>query len=311
MSSQTGPLSSSDKVTLTFGWSGEISKGKGAVEIKIVDLLFKDAKTKISVHLPDNLPTTSLQKLPFTCTRIHSIPSETRPERLNVTIEQVQNLTLQAGYFEKGQDEKSCVRKDSRISIDHFQSLEVGKQYRLVITSKDLELKASLVKEETPSFCIPEIPKSQEKSQRIIDEEYLFPLLEQRLIFVMGLHVLLFNKALLPYRGKVQIKQDIDPGSLPVAAIKTAITKLDVKKLQDLMETVRELRKKCENVQGQTKQDLEKTTSILILKTFGDQGLKDMMSGILEPLIEGTISQEVKGIIEDICSKFAKHCLIG
>ena len=108
---------SNEKIIINFGWIGPSScfggLSKGGSDVRVVNLIFKNAKTEISVHIPENFTTTTVRKLPFTCRKYHEkeceisgrkfkpLAQETHPELLKVTIEQIGNLTIQAGIFEQ------------------------------------------------------------------------------------------------------------------------------------------------------------------------------------------------------------------
>jgi hypothetical protein len=153
-----------EKIVLNFGWKGPSSwhggSSHGGLDIKVVDLLFKDAKTKISVHIPDNISPSTIQKIPFTCRKYDA--QETHPDSLKVMVEQIHNLTIKAGIFEESSDnkgplvdsfgritrEKHMLRSDREIKFKIPEELEIGQTYSLVVTSShDLSLSAQLLKE--------------------------------------------------------------------------------------------------------------------------------------------------------------------
>lgn len=164
-------------IIINFGWKGPNTwRGgwtKGGLDAKVVDLLFKDAKTEISVHIPDHISPEKVQKLPFTCRRYHDkesnlngrkfklLDKETHPQLLKITAQQVRNLTIKAGIFEKSPRqgpptmdssgritrEEYVLRSDREIKLQVPSDLEIGKTYCLEITSKDFSFEARLVKE--------------------------------------------------------------------------------------------------------------------------------------------------------------------
>lgn len=165
----------SDKIVLNFAWTGPNtwnggSSSRGGSDIGIVDLVFKDAKKEISVLLPDNINPTGAQKFSFTCRKYlgkedgdFPIAKETHPDSLCVTIEQVHNLTVRAGYFEKGRpigpkimdtrtgkitQQHTVRRTDMNARLEIPEELEIGQKYSLVVSSNGHSLSARLIKEE-------------------------------------------------------------------------------------------------------------------------------------------------------------------
>lgn len=49
----------SEKIVLNFAWTGPNTwrggSSRGGLDVRVVDLVFKDATTNISVHLPENI----------------------------------------------------------------------------------------------------------------------------------------------------------------------------------------------------------------------------------------------------------------
>ena len=69
----------------------------GGLDVGVVDLVFKNAKTDISVKIPENTTSTVIKKFPFTCRKYHEtemtlrgqkfkpLAKETHPNSLSVT----------------------------------------------------------------------------------------------------------------------------------------------------------------------------------------------------------------------------------
>ncbi|MBJ7450212.1 MAG: hypothetical protein JHC93_07645, partial [Parachlamydiales bacterium] len=153
--------------------NGGISQG--GLEVKVVDLLFKDAKTEISVHLPDNINSSTPQKFPFTCRKYHQteveingrrfkpLLKETTPDLLSVTIDQIRNLKVRAGIFERGRpigpkimdssgkisQQQTVRRSDRDINLEVPKDMEIGQTYSLVVSSIGTSLSACFVKKDT------------------------------------------------------------------------------------------------------------------------------------------------------------------
>lgn len=166
-----------ENIILNFGWIGSSSwhggRSHGGLDIGVVDLVFKNAKTDISVHIPDNISASKVKKLSFTCRRYHELDweingckfkplaQETHPDLLKVKIEQIRNLTIKAGIFEESShtdpaiidssgkitQEKRVLRSDREIKLEVSEELEIGQKYSLVVTSHDFSLSARLIKE--------------------------------------------------------------------------------------------------------------------------------------------------------------------
>jgi hypothetical protein len=172
------PSTTNEKVHLNFVWEGPSSWQGGwtreGLDIRVVDLIFKNAKSKISVNIPENTPASTVKTLPFICRTYHEteceikgrkfkpLAKETHPDILNVTIEQIRNLTIKAGIFEESPNhgpsfvdqfgkitrEKRILRSDSDIKLELPEELEMGQTYSLVFTSKDFSFSARIQKEE-------------------------------------------------------------------------------------------------------------------------------------------------------------------
>ncbi|MFZ0565706.1 MAG: hypothetical protein WAM28_05940 [Chlamydiales bacterium] len=176
------------KIYLNFGWEGPNrwngGWSHGGSDISVVNLVFKNAKDDISVHIPDNISPSTVQKLPFTYRRYRDrrefkvLSQETHPSRLSVTIEQIHNLTLKAGIFTESphrglaimgssgaaSHQKRILRSDREIRLELPEELEIGETYTLVVTSNDYSLSARLQKEEKqihPQIKVPDSRPSE------------------------------------------------------------------------------------------------------------------------------------------------------
>ena len=131
------------------GWS------RGGSDIGVIDLEFKNANAHISVHIPENIFPTTVQKLSFTCTNIKRqnvksvavvlislLLKKHAFELLNVTIKQIQNLKIKVGVFEEESSnkyisyhcsgtnthERKVLRPDSELKLEMPKELEIGKK---------------------------------------------------------------------------------------------------------------------------------------------------------------------------------------
>lgn len=172
----SAPVATSEKIVLNFAWTGPNiwhgGSSRGGLDVRVVDLVFRGAKTDISVHLPQNINPVAPQKFSFTCRKYHDtemelsgrrfkpLAKETHPDSLCVTTEQVRNLTVKAGFFERGRpigpkvmdssgritQQETVRRSDRNVRLEIPEELELGQTYNLVVSSEDLSLSARLVK---------------------------------------------------------------------------------------------------------------------------------------------------------------------
>ncbi|MCB1112675.1 MAG: hypothetical protein H7A37_05685 [Chlamydiales bacterium] len=175
-------------IIISFAWEGPNTwrggVSHGGLDVRVVDLKFKDAKTKISIHLPQDINPSTAEKYSFTCYRYHDqtedrnvkpLLKETNPQQLKVTIEQIRNLVIQAGFFEKGRpigpkimnsvtgeitQQQTVLKSDRKVELELPEELEIDQTYTLVVTSRELSLSARLIKNEKVSH-----PAAQEKRE--------------------------------------------------------------------------------------------------------------------------------------------------
>jgi hypothetical protein len=167
----------SGKIFLNFAWSGP--NADCSQSIRVVDLVFDGTKEKISVNLPENINSIIAEKFPFTCRSYHDavdfggrklkpLAEETHSNLLHVTIEQIHNLTVKAGFFERGKprgpkimdsstgkitQQQTVRRSDVNVRLEIPEELKSDQTYSLVISSdNNLSLSARFVKEEVSSL---------------------------------------------------------------------------------------------------------------------------------------------------------------
>lgn len=340
------PSATSEKIILNFRWEGPNSKyggwQSGGLEVRIVDLLFKDAKTSISVHIPDNLPPNTAQRFSFTCRRYHEneceigehkfkpLAKETHPESLRVTVEQIRNLTIKAGFFEESPHkglaimdrsgkitrEKRVLRSDSEVNLKIPEELEIGEIYTLVVMSNNLSLSARLVKEEKTST-------KEDDFQFIKDQTELFHLLCATLLPLMGIKVMEFAMKLtnLSSGSKIIINALPNDQTLGINAIKSEIEKIEKGTLKDLMIKIRASKALWESnpLFNQNKMEKEtfkahfneisKETFKICFNVIGDEGLTNIMRSNLEAIVQGNISPEVRQLINGLANRFKEICI--
>lgn len=157
----------SEKITFCFGWKGPTSQQGGQpperLDVETVKLVFKSAKTDISVPLPKSpadlaLPNSPYKKCLFRCRkyseRLHDdrkvkiLTKETHPDLLSATVEQINNLTIKAKIL-RITPEKDRHQSNREIKLKLPEVLEIGQTYCLLVASdENLSLSAGLIKEE-------------------------------------------------------------------------------------------------------------------------------------------------------------------
>jgi|GEM_PF-1551610 len=192
----SAPVATSEKIVLKFVWTGPNNwrggSSRGGLDVRVIVLVFRGAKTDISVHLPEDINTFALQRIAFTCRKYHDstielfgrqsrlLAKETHPKSLSVTVEQVRNLTVRAGFFEQGRpigpkvmdssgritQQSTVLRNDRNVSLEIPEELELGQTYNLVVSSENILLSARLEKETVAS-------PSAEGKKEVSGDEFL------------------------------------------------------------------------------------------------------------------------------------------
>ena len=120
----------------------------GGLEALVVDLIVWDLSTKISVSIPEHTNSADEpKKLKFSCIRSGA---STRPDSLRLSIDQIKNLVIRVGTFEKGRpvgpkimdtrtgevsQQQTLIRDDVITSLKLPESLEPHQKYRLIVSS--------------------------------------------------------------------------------------------------------------------------------------------------------------------------------
>ncbi len=152
-----------EKVTLNFAWMGPNSRNGGSFQggrdVLAVDLMFKNAKTAVSVRLQEGINPLKPQRYAFVCRKQSG--AESYPDSLRVSIDQIHNLRVKAAFYEKGRSigprimdssgkitqEHTLLKSYNKVKLEIPEELEIGQTYCLIVTSVDLSLSARLVKE--------------------------------------------------------------------------------------------------------------------------------------------------------------------
>lgn len=325
-----------DKIILNFGWQGPNSKyggwSEGGLDVRVVDLLFKNAKTEISVHIPEKISPIAVQKLSFTCRRYHEqewelngrkikpLAKESHPDLLNITIEQIRNLKIKAGFFEESPHkgsvitnnsgvitrEKRELRSDRDVKLEVLEKLEIGQIYSLVITSNNLSLSARLIKEE-------EVPVTQtsaaEDAQLSLDQTELFQLLGDILLPLMGVKVMEFGiKLMTVSSGNNLAMNSIADQTLGIEALKSEINKIEKNALKELMIKVQASIAAWESKSLLEQNALEKEAFKACFNAIGDQGLINIMRSNLTALVQDN-NLSIRTIIDELSIRFKDICI--
>ncbi len=310
----------SEKIVLNFSWQGPThwrgGAANGGEEISAVSLVFQEAKTRISVFLPDNISPTIPTPFKFSCYRGSSYP--TTPDSLRVTIEQIKKLTLTAIVLDKSprpgpaiMDEFGKVtqqeflrRTDQCIPLKIPEVLEKGQTYRLIVSSDTyLHCSAELVKET--------ISPAQEEDLYLAAKQELFSVFGSLFLVAMGVRgmELATRLALLP-SGQFLSVNFPSQGEVPgVTAIKEAIDQIDKNKLIPLLETVRCLQITWTSAPSSERTVLEQKLFKLCCESLGAIGIANMMRSNLMLLMPKNVPQDVEEAINEIVTRFTDQCM--
>ncbi len=132
----------------------------GGLAALVVDLIVRGLSTKISVSIPEHTNSgDEPKKLKFSCIRGGV---STCPDSLRLSIDQIKNLAIRVGTFEKGRpigpkimdtrtgevsQQQTLIRDDVIISLKLPESLEPYQRYRFIVSSEDFVFSARMEKE--------------------------------------------------------------------------------------------------------------------------------------------------------------------
>ena len=169
----TTTAANSDKIPVSFAWQGpnrlNETSSCGYLDIREVVFLFEGAQTKVTVALPENIQPVEAKKFPFKCSRYNEteIVRETFPNALSLTVEQIQKLTVKAGFFKKGaiietidaqgrevSQTQTFVRTDRSAVLERPEKIKIGETYTIVVSSNHDVLSARFIKETEASPVI-------------------------------------------------------------------------------------------------------------------------------------------------------------
>lgn len=317
------------KLSINFGWEGPNQwRGgwaNGGLDANVIDLQFGGAKTKISVHLPDNISPSTPQRFPFLCRRVEK---ETQADILDVTLEQIRNVTIKVGIFEESPNqgpaimdsrtyiitrEKRIRRSDNIIKLDLPENLETCQTYSLVVTSKSTgySFSARLVKGGLPVST--PTPAKEENSSLTTDQNELLLLVQGGLLALMGTKTMEFGIKIMTAGCNTQIRthpnMQEQAVSLGIQVIQNEIKKIDENTLKEPMLKIRALRALLQSQSETQKKIVEKAIFKECYNTIGSWRLANMLRNQLESLVVGPISLQVRSIIEELATRFQEICL--
>lgn len=311
-----------DRIIVTFGWQGPNNwlEGSSHKYVDVINLIFKNANTEVSIPLPDNIAPETTQKFPFTLRKYQEFSSQTEGRTsltqethhsLRVTIDQIRHLTINAGFFEKKQIwasresvslHTSPLRDESVIVLQLPVELEIGQIYLLKITSKgNFPLSACLIKEQVKKEEEVKFSFLPDDSQYLQDQEELFQVIGGPLLTLIDIKIVEFNKQLQVVAPQSCASVSTSNQALKIAAIRSEMKKLEKEQVKELMLKVRQTKIEWSNKQT-SRSNLEKELLKMCFNALGTECFKNIIRSSLEALLE-PITPEIRSIIEEIVAK--------
>ncbi|NGX57322.1 MAG: hypothetical protein K940chlam3_00212 [Chlamydiae bacterium] len=305
-------LSTSNTVTLSFGWSGPTSKYGGKLSVDVVDLIFKNSSQEISVHIPEDLSPDGPHKLSFSCREGYR---SSVSESLKATIDQVKNLTLNAGFFEESTrnsqyttmdrfgritPELRYPRTDETVKLEYPPELAAGRKYRIVCTSDDLSLSAQLIQETSTeeSHSTSEAELTPEQAE--FCESLTLSLLPAFNIFAENLASILTT-----FNHRVTIDRRPDRG---LDVLCRQIKKIDSEALVKLIAEYSAIDENCKNYTPSTElTELEKQTLRMCIVAITNEGFEEMVQLFLKSIFIGSMSPSVNEVIENTSKSLSEN----
>lgn len=312
-------------IMFTFGWQGPNRYGKGwadnGLDTTLVNLVFENAKTKISVRIPENISPAVPQQLSFTCRRFNGkfCESESNPDILKVAIEKIRGLKILAAIDELSPHtgprimdsqgritaERRILRSERQVPLQLPEDLEAGQTYNLVVTSNDYSFSAALVKKEPVQQSVPVQPSAND-DQLVQDQTELFTLLGGPLLPLMGLKVMEFGMRCSQFP---QLQPMQAASTAGVDAIKNEIQKIEANALKESMGKIRSLKSEWESTPLSQRAPKEKALYKACFQLIGPEGIADIMRSNLEGIMQNNISSDVEIIINQISGRFKEIVL--
>lgn len=313
--------SAAGKVVVYFGWKGPTTWHggwqNGGIDVGSIDLVFKDAITRVSVRLPEDMDPTATSRLSFTCRK--SPGRETHPNALSLTIDQIRQLTLNAAFLEKSpvsnwtmMDERGNITRDERIrrsdrkvSLNIPDNLEAGKTYLIEVSSKELSLSARLVEEPSKTAHSPE----DQTCDR--DQLELFQLLGGILLPLMGCKMAEFSIRIMHTSSAPNFiaKSNINSQTIGTDFIKKEIGKIEKQTLKELAEKLRQAKVVHQSKSLKDRVSIEKEIIKACFDAMEPNSLKAIMRSNLESVVRSEITPDVRELIESISARFQEICM--
>jgi hypothetical protein len=197
MSLKVDQKNDDEKIVLSFAFEGERKTLNGKTKFDLVDVVFKGAKSEISISLDDYVKKENEENsyYPFTVRKpekkyLVQTYTEKKVALLNVTMEQMKNLTLKAATFTTYENwsfmtkhldgtikpEIRVRREDHFISLNVPEILEANKKYSLIVKSeidenKQFNFNAKLVKLEDVKNENIKIEKTKNISENFLNKK--------------------------------------------------------------------------------------------------------------------------------------------
>ncbi len=316
-----------EKITVDFVWKGpnRLNGGVagGGKDIKVVDLRFKDAKSEISVHLSEDIKVGEVKDdILFTVRKysagterslpdgrvVRDLLSETTPSALLLSLDQIRNLKLEAGLFERQTGEKrsrDAFETDQTTSRDVFRSnqevklempveLEMGQTYSIEMTSsKELALSARLVKV---------APKSEELVAILGD--FLLPIIGKKLAEFGERIQKLPDRLAIGLDLRIPTAQDVG-----IVTIQREVGNINPEVLKTLLAKIRASKTVSTEKTSEEQSKLQLSVYQACLRAIGEEGFLRIMRANAESFIAVTSRPPaVEVLINQIAEEFKRFC---
>lgn len=318
----TASTTTDNKLTVDFVWKGPNRIQEG--EVQVIHLKFKEAKSEISVHLPEEMSPGKVRSLPFTLLRyregtertlsdgriVRELQSETHPDSLRVTSDQIANLTLQLDVLGSStgkkrsvdQSEDQDVTLTSRsVNLEMPGELEMGKKYSIVISARELSLSARFVKVVLEE---PEMISGKKDLAKVLSN-LLMPWIASNVV-AFGIKVKELPDQALEGLTVIRPPTEQEIGKI---TIEKELNRIDPEILKPLLDRIRSSQAECQGKNLLEQAALQKPMFKECFETIGAQGFKRIMRANLEPFVPGKPrSQQIEALITLMAEQFVAYC---
>ncbi len=290
-------MSINESVPISFGWTGPTSAYQGQLNIRVVDLAFKDEKTNLFVKIPENLPPLEISSLNFTerpvlkGRAVTLLGREALKETLDLTIEQIRNLTLKAGLFEDNTKMGIVIRSDREIPLTLPKKFETGKTYRLLVTSDELSLQAQLITDRVPNQIL------QTTEEKKLEEKPL----TQNQKEIVDIMVPLFIEMISIGLGEFPKMTNVDCSKIVVEKVGVEVQKLDEEEFKVLMKMLR-----VAKILHFSQPEAREIETILLagIRAIRLKGCENILRLTFQTLFNGNIPDEIEKNIISLLETF-------